>query len=200
MLLFQSAVWNTSPYYSRLCRNTRLTDTHSRHDNFCYSRNYHPCLPHGGAAGLINTPPSWTSGSQRDGSVKFGRPCRVSPVCKLIPTSEILVLRSQRADSVLAPVATYCLFVVWALNEGNRCFTVWAQWKPVGFWRWLSVALRPGTETVGLLRMGTQDAHLDFHTAPRWWWFVECWFTSTETVGLLGTGAQDVHLDFHTSP
>ena len=31
---------------------------------------------------------------------------------------------------------------------------------------WLSVALRPGTETVGLLRTGAQDVHLDFHTAP----------------------------------
>ena len=30
----------------------------------------------------------------------------------------------------------------------------------------LSVALRPGTETVGLLGTGAQDGHLDFHTAP----------------------------------
>ena len=28
------------------------------------------------------------------------------------------------------------------------------------------VALRPGTETVGLLETGAQDVHLDFHTAP----------------------------------
>ena len=39
--------------------------------------------------------------------------------------------------------------------------------------RWLSVALRP-TETVGLLGTGTEDGHLDFHTAPElsdiWRW------------------------------
>ena len=54
-------------------------------------------------------------------------------------------------------------------------------------------------ETVGLLGMGAQDVHLDFHTAQELL-LLKCCLTSTETVGLLGTEAQDVHLDFHTAP
>ena len=58
------------------------------------------------------------------------------------------------------------------------------------------------TKTVGLLGMGAQDGHLDFHTASELCTLLlaECCFTSTETVGLLGTGAQDGHLDLHTAP
>ena len=59
------------------------------------------------------------------------------------------------------------------------------------------------TETAGLVGTGTQDVHLDFHTALELCsrrLKLKCCFTSTETVGLLGTGAQDVHLDFHTAP
>ena len=49
--------------------------------------------------------------------------------------------------------------------------------------------------------MGSQDGHLDFHTAPELWELMQkCCFRSTEIIGLLGTGAQDVHLDFHTAP
>ena len=33
-----------------------------------------------------------------------------------------------------------------------------------------SVALRPATETVGLLGTGAQDVHVDFHTAPDLWY------------------------------
>ena len=36
-------------------------------------------------------------------------------------------------------------------------------------WVELSVALRPLTETIGLLGMGAQDGQLDFHTAPELW-------------------------------
>ena len=49
------------------------------------------------------------------------------------------------------------------------------------------------TESVGFLRMGAQDGHLDFHTAPKLWIIVDCClFMSIKapTEGVLNNAAQ----------
>ena len=54
------------------------------------------------------------------------------------------------------------------------------------------------TETIGLIGMGAQDGHLDFHTAPELCMeVVQCCFTSTETINGGGGKREIIYLLIH---